>query len=103
MEYRQLGRTGERVSAIGVGGSHLSGKKVAETTAIEIVRGALDGGINFLDNSWDYGEGESEKRMGKALKDGYRNRAFVMTKIDGRSRKDAAKQLEESLQRLQVD
>jgi aryl-alcohol dehydrogenase-like predicted oxidoreductase len=103
MEYRALGRTGQRVSVIGVGGSHLSGEKVTPKQAIEIVRGALDAGINFLDNSWDYGEGESEKRVGKALKDGYRDSAFVMTKIDGRNRKEAEKQLNESLKRLGVE
>jgi aryl-alcohol dehydrogenase-like predicted oxidoreductase len=76
---------------------------VSEGLAIDLVRSALDAGINFLDNSWDYGEGESEKRVGKALKDGYREKAFVMTKIDGRSRTEATKQLNESLRRLGVD
>ena len=103
MIYRTLGSTGERVSAIGVGGWHLGLKTVDEQLAIRIVRSAIDGGINFLDNSWDYNEGESEKRMGKALRDGYRERAFVMTKIDGRSKKEAAKQFDESLKRLDVD
>ena len=103
MIYRTLGSTGERVSAIGVGGWHLGLKTVDEKLAIRIVRSAIDGGINFLDNSWDYNEGESEKRMGKALRDGYRERAFVMTKIDGRSKKEAAKQFDESLKRLDVD
>jgi predicted aldo/keto reductase-like oxidoreductase len=103
MIYRTLGSTGERVSAIGVGGWHLSLKHVDEQLAIRIIRSAVDRGINFLDNSWDYNEGISELRMGKALADGYRQRAFVMTKIDGRSRKEAAKQLEESLLRLRVD
>ena len=103
MIYRTLGSTGERVSAIGLGGWHLSLKTVDEQLAIRIVRSAIDGGINFLDNSWDYNEGESEKRMGKALRDGYRERAFVMTKIDGRSKKEAAKQFDESLKRLDVD
>jgi aryl-alcohol dehydrogenase-like predicted oxidoreductase len=103
MIYRTLGSTGERVSAIGVGGWHLSLKHVDEQLAIRIVRSAVDRGINFLDNSWDYNEGISELRMGKALADGYRERAFVMTKIDGRSGKEAAKQLEESLLRLRVD
>jgi len=103
MIYRTLGSTGERVSAIGVGGWHLSLKHVDEQLAIRIVRSAVDRGINFLDNSWDYNEGVSELRMGKALADGYRQRAFVMTKIDGRSRQEAAKQLEESLLRLRVD
>lgn len=103
MIYRTLGKTGEKVSAIGVGGWHLSLKHVDEQLAIRIVRSAIDQGINFMDNSWDYNEGESEKRMGKALRDGYRDKAFVMTKIDGRSKKEAAKQLDESLKRLQVD
>lgn len=103
MIYRTLGKTGEKVSAIAVGGWHLGLKHVDEPLAIRIVRSAIDQGINFLDNSWDYNEGESEKRMGKALRDGYRDKAFVMTKIDGRSKKEAAKQLDESLKRLQVD
>jgi aryl-alcohol dehydrogenase-like predicted oxidoreductase len=103
MIYRTLGSTGEKVSAIGVGGWHLGLKHVDEQLAIRIVRSAIDRGINFLDNSWDYGEGVSELRMGEALSDGYRRHAFVMTKIDGRSRKEAAKQLDESLRRLRVD
>src|SRR2546426_2819169 len=103
MIYRTLGSTGEKVSAIGVGGWHLGLKHVDEKQAIRLVREAIDRGINFLDNCWDYNEGASEKRMGKALRDGYRERAFVMTKIDGRSKKEAAKQLDESLKRLDVD
>jgi predicted aldo/keto reductase-like oxidoreductase len=103
VEYRTLGATGERVSAIGVGGWHLSLKEVDEALAIRIVRTAVDGGINFMDNSWDYNEGESERRMGKALRDGYRERVFLMTKIDGRSKQEAARQLDESLRRLGVD
>lgn len=100
---RTLGSTGERVSAIGVGGWHLGLKRVDETVSIRIVRTAIDRGINFMDNSWDYNEGASEMRMGKALRDGYRSKAFLMTKIDGRSKKEAAKQLEESLRRLETD
>ena len=103
MIYRTLGDTGERVSAIGVGGWHLALKHVDEKLAIRIVREALDRGINFLDNCWDYNEGASEERMGKALRDGYREKAFVMTKIDGRSKKEAARQLDESLERLDID
>ena len=90
MIYRTLGSTGERVSAIGVGGWHLGLKHVDEQLAIRIVRAAIDGGMNFLDNCWDYNEGQSELRMGKALRDGYRNRAFVMTKIDGAQRESQA-------------
>jgi predicted aldo/keto reductase-like oxidoreductase len=101
--YRTLGSTGERVSAIGLGGWHLGLKPVDEKLAIRIVREAVDNGINFLDNSWDYNKGASEKRMGKALRDGYRKNVFLMTKIDGRSKKEATRQLEESLRRLQTD
>lgn len=103
MIYRTLGGTGEKVSAIGVGGWHLSLPHVDKKLSIRIVREAIDRGINFLDNSWDYNDGQSEERMGEALQDGYRERAFVMTKIDGRSKKEAAKQLDESLKRLDVD
>lgn len=103
MVYRTLGSTGERVSAIGVGGWHLGLPHVDEQLAIRIVRSALDGGMNFLDNAWDYSDGASETRMGRALRDGYRDRAFVMSKIDGRSKREAARQLDESLRRLQVN
>jgi predicted aldo/keto reductase-like oxidoreductase len=103
MLYRTLGRTGETVSAIGVGGWHLSLPKVDEALAIRIVRTAIDRGINFMDNCWDYNDGVSEIRMGKALRDGYRDKAFLMTKIDGRTKAEAARQLDESLKRMQVD
>ncbi|MEK6303337.1 MAG: aldo/keto reductase [Acidobacteriota bacterium] len=103
MIYRTLGSTGEKVSAIGVGGWHLSLKHVDEELSLRIVRTAIDRGVNFMDNCWDYNDGESERRMGKALGDGYREKAFLMTKIDGRTKKEAAKQLDESLRRLQVD
>jgi predicted aldo/keto reductase-like oxidoreductase len=101
--YRILGRTGERVSAIGLGGWHLGLKHVDEQLGIRIVRHAIDQGITFMDNSWDYNDGASEIRMGKALRDGYRDRVFLMTKIDGRSKREAARQLDESIRRLQTD
>jgi aryl-alcohol dehydrogenase-like predicted oxidoreductase len=101
MIYRQLGRTGEKVSAIGLGGFHIGNP--AEAEGIRIIRTAIDRGITFMDNCWDYHDGDSEKRMGKALKDGYRNKVFLMTKIDGRTKQLAAKQIDESLQRLQTD
>ncbi len=101
MPYRTLGRTGAPVSLIGLGGAHLA--RPGEREAIRIVRTALDQGVNFLDNSWDYSDGMSEIRVGKALKDGYRQKAFVMTKLDSRSRQGAARQIDESLRRLQVD
>jgi aryl-alcohol dehydrogenase-like predicted oxidoreductase len=103
IQYRTLGRTGERVSAIGIGGWHLGLKHVDEPLSIRIIRHAIDSGINFLDNCWDYNEGASELRMGQALRDGYRDRVFLMTKIDGRSRKEANRQLDESLRRLKTD
>ncbi|MDZ8024622.1 MAG: aldo/keto reductase [Nostoc sp. SerVER01] len=103
MLYRVLGSTKEQVSAIGLGGWHIGLKHVDEQLAIRIVRTAIDRGITFMDNSWDYNGGVSEIRMGKALRDRYREKVFLMTKIDGRSKKAAAKQLDESLQRLQVD
>ena len=100
---RSLGGTGERVSCIGVGGSHLGSQKIDEKLAIRIVRAAIDAGITFMDNSWDYDHGSSERRMGKALRAGYRERAFLMTKIDGRSAGTAKRQLDESLRRLRTD
>src|SRR5438034_2382808 len=101
--YRTLVRTGERVSAIGLGGWHLGLERVDEPLSLRIIRTAIDRGVNFMDNCWDYNDGASETRMGKALQDGYRDRVFLMTKIDGRTKKDAAKQLEESLRRLKTD
>jgi len=100
--YRTLGNTGENVSCIGLGGYHI-GNQSDEQESIRIVRTALDEGINFLDNCWDYNGGESEVRMGKALRDGYRKKAFLMTKIDARSSQGAARQIDESLRRLQTD
>jgi len=102
MRYRKLGRTGEEVSLIGVGGFHIGSVK-DESEAIKIVRTAIDKGVTFMDNCWDYHDGESERRMGKAMKDGYRDKVFLMTKIDGRTKKAAAQQLDESLKRLQTD
>jgi aryl-alcohol dehydrogenase-like predicted oxidoreductase len=101
--YRTLGRTGEQVSGIGLGGWHLGLKHVDEALSIRIVRTAIDRGITFMDNSWDYNDGRSELRMGKALSGGYRDKAFLMTKIDGRSKSAAARQLDESLRRLQTE
>jgi predicted aldo/keto reductase-like oxidoreductase len=102
MPYRALGRTGEKVSLIGLGGYHV-GVQATEAESIRIIRSALDRGVNFLDNCWDYNGGASEIRMGKALKEGYRAKAFLMSKIDGRTKESAARQIDESLRRLQVD
>jgi len=101
--YRTLGQSGEKVSMVGIGGYHLGKPELDAQESIRIIRMALDEGINFLDNCWDYNGGESEVRMGKALRDGYRNKAFLMTKIDGRSKSAATKQINESLTRLQTD
>jgi len=100
--YRPLGGTGEKVSLIGLGGYHLARQSTTEES-IRIIRTGIDEGLNFLDNCWDYNGGESEVRMGKALRDGYRGKAFLMTKIDGRTKAAAAAQLNESLRRLQTD
>jgi aryl-alcohol dehydrogenase-like predicted oxidoreductase len=102
MLYRPLGSTGQEVSLIGLGGFHI-GKQKDEQESIRLIRSAVDRGITFLDNCWDYNNGQSEIRMGKALRDGYREKIFLMTKIDGRTKKAAAQQIDESLHRLQAD
>src|ERR1700752_203123 len=101
--YRTLGNTGVQASLIGLGGWHLGFKSISDELSIRIIRTAIDSGINFMDNCWDYNDGLSEVRMGKALRDGYRDKAFLMTKIDGRSRKEASRQLDESLKRFGVE
>jgi predicted aldo/keto reductase-like oxidoreductase len=100
---RMLGNTGVKVSAIGLGGHHIGRPDVSEDEAIRIIRTAIENGITFMDNSWDYNDGKSELRMGRALRGGYRDKAFLMTKIDGRDRRSAMAQLEESLKRLETD
>jgi len=102
MIYRELGSTRERVSAIGIGGYHL-GKQQDPDESIHLLRAAIDRGITFMDNCWDYNGGISEVRMGQALRDGYRQKVFLMTKIDGRDKNTAARQIEQSLGRLQTD
>src|SRR5438876_2488121 len=103
MIYRALGRTGERVSVIGLGGWHIGQASISERESIQLIRQAIDRGITFMDNCWDYNEGASQVRMGKALKDGYRKKVFLMDKIDGRTKKAAAEQIDQCLQRLQTD
>lgn len=98
---RVLGTTGERVTIIGVGGHHIA--RGDEALGIRIIRSAVDEGINFMDNAWCYHDGRSEIVMGKALRDGYRDKVFLMTKNHGRSRLDALSGIEDSLRRLQVD
>lgn len=102
MIYRRLGATGEEISIVGLGGSHI-GKQFSSKESIRIIRAAIDNGLTFMDNSWDYNDGKSEERMGKALEGGYRKKAFLMTKFDGRTQVSAARQIDESLQRLKTD
>lgn len=101
---RALGRTGEAVSALGMGGYHL-GQVGSEREAISLVHGAIDAGITFMDNAWEYHDGVSERRMGKALAKGWRDRVFLMSKVctHGRDARTAMRQLEESLRRLKTD
>src|SRR2546425_1821699 len=103
MIYRTLGRTGERVSVIGLGGWHIGQPSISEQDSIQLIRQAIDRGITFMDNCWDYNEGASQVRMGKALKNGYRQKVFLMDKIDGRTKAEAARQIDTCLQRLQTD
>jgi hypothetical protein len=103
MLFRSLGSTGVELSVIGMGGSHLGMADVPEDLAIRLIHQGLDRGINFLDNAWNYNERRSEERVGKALaQDGYRKKAFVMTKLDGRT-KEMAAQIDASLKRLKTD
>ena len=100
---RPLGRTGATVSALGLGGYHL-GLVESEREAVRIVHEAIDGGITFMDNAWEYNEHRSEELMGKALAGGRRERVFLMTKVctHGRDAKTAMRQLEQSLRRLRT-
>jgi aryl-alcohol dehydrogenase-like predicted oxidoreductase len=102
MMYRNFGRTSDKVSAIGLGGYHI-GAVASQAESIKIVRSAVDRGITFLDNCWDYNGGRSEEWMGAGLRDGYRHKVFLMTKFDGRTKELAAQQIDQSLKRLQTD
>lgn len=102
MIYRKLGATGEEISIVGLGGAHI-GNQSDPQESVRIIRAAIDNGITFMDNSWDYNQGASEVRMGMALQEGYRNKVFLMTKFDGRTREAAARQIDESLRRLKTD
>jgi len=103
MPYRPLGSTGEMVSLLGVGGYHIAVRELSDDDGIRMVRTAMDQGVNFLDNAWQYHDGRSEVVMGKALKDGYRDKAFVMTKVLSREPDRVREQLETSLKRLDMD
>jgi predicted aldo/keto reductase-like oxidoreductase len=101
MPMRTLGRTGVQVSLVGLGGYHIGMHD--QETATRLVRTAVDHGVTFMDNCWDYHEGKSHVWMGRALRDGYRQRVFLMTKIDGRTKKAAAAQIDQSLRDLRTD
>src|SRR5258707_15773788 len=100
---RVLGKTGQRVSIVCLGGWHIGSVK-DENEAIRIMHAAMDEGINFFDNAWDYHDGHSEEVMGKALAmDGRRNKVFLMTKNCERDYKGSMQCLEDSLRRLKTD
>ena len=104
MLYRKFGQTGETVSAIGMGGSHIGKPTLTQDQASRLIHQAIDRGITFMDNCWDYNEGRSERYMGNALaENGYRQKVFLMTKIDGRNKDNATDQLHDSLTRLKTD
>ncbi|MDT8301729.1 MAG: aldo/keto reductase [Sedimentisphaerales bacterium] len=99
---RPLGSTGVNVSILGLGGHHI-GRIRDDNQSIQLIRKAIDSGVTFLDNAWEYHNGRSEELMGKALAGGYRNKAFLMTKHHGRNKKTAMEHLEDSLRRLRTD
>jgi aryl-alcohol dehydrogenase-like predicted oxidoreductase len=103
MPMRTLGRTGVKVSLLGLGGFHIGIPK-DDAEAVRIIHAAMDHGVTFLDNCWDYNGGKSEERMGMALAESSRRqKAFLMTKLDGRTKQSAMEQLEQSLERLRTD
>ena len=104
MLYRRFGRSGEVISAIGLGGFHLGKNSVTDEEAVRLVHEGIDRGITFMDNCWDYNEGRSELRVGVALdQGGYRDKVFLMSKMDGRSKEEAARQIDTSLKRMRTD
>ena len=104
MLYRRFGRSSELISAIGMGGFHIGKSALTDADATRLIHEAIDRGITFMDNCWDYNKGRSELRMGVALdQGGYRDRVFLMTKMDGRTKKEAADQIDTSLKRLRTD
>lgn len=103
MPQRELGKTGQKVSLLCLGGFHIGVPELSDEESVRIMRRAVDEGVNFFDNAWQYHDGRSEERMGLALKDGYRAKVFLMTKHKGRDAAEAQEHLETSLRRLQVD
>ena len=104
MLYRRFGGTDEMISAIGMGGFHLGKSALTDAESVRLLHEGVDRGINFIDNCWDYNEGRSELRVGVALdQGGYRDRVFLMSKMDGRTKQEAARQIDTSLQRMRTD
>lgn len=99
---RSLGATGVQVSMLGLGGHH-AGRGRDDDKSVRLIRKAIDLGVTFMDNAWEYHNGRAEEVMGKALQDGYRAKAFLMTKHHGRDKKTAMQHLEDSLRRLRTD
>ncbi len=99
---RPLGSTGVNVSILGLGGYHI-GRIRDDNQSIQLIRKAIDSGVTFLDNAWEYHNGRSEELMGKALTGSYRDKTFLMTKHHGRDKKTAMEHLEDSLRRLRTD
>jgi uncharacterized protein len=104
MLYRPFGRHVEKISVIGMGGFHLGKSSLTDAEAMRLIHEGIDRGITFMDNCWDYNDGVSELRMGAALQQGgYRNKVFLMSKMDGRTKKEALEQIDMSLERLRTD
>jgi len=102
LPQRPFGKTGVRVSILGLGGFHI-GTIRDDAESIRFIRRAIDMGVTFLDNAWEYHNGRSEELVGRALQDGYRAKVFLMTKHHGRDKKTAMQHLEDSLRRLRTD
>jgi len=103
MPMRSFGNTGEKLSLLGMGGAHIGSGRLSDQQAADLVREAINGGVTFMDNAWEYGGGRCEERMGLALTEGYRDRVFLMTKHHGRDKETAMAHLEDSLRRLKTD
>ena len=102
MPYRKFGKDQELVSLLGLGGFHI-GKLESQEACTKLIRSAIDRGVTFMDNCWSYHKGKSEEWMGTALQDGYRDKVFLMTKIDSHSKEGTTRQIDECLRRLKVD
>src|SRR3984957_18613874 len=104
MIYRKFGSTDARISAIGLGGHHLGDLPTLDE-AVQLIHEAIDAGVTFFDNAWEYYNGKTETILGRALRDGRRDKVFLMTKVctHGRSGTLAMQMLEDSLRRYQTD